>query len=217
MASGGSDLRREAGQRTRECLLRTTLHLLAARGPDGLSLREVTEAAGTNVAAVSYHFGSLRALRDAAVESALETYLDAQLGALAPLSADSTLRELAAAFARPMMHALAVGGPELAIMRTVARVGIDPPDSWGRLTAKFEQTRTDALRVLTARLPEVGHEELTFRTRCAAGLLNWLVMAPIGGELAARPAEQIERWLVPVLTGTLEGHAHPGTGALLRG
>jgi AcrR family transcriptional regulator len=211
MASGRSDLRREAGQRTRECLLRTTLQLLADRGSEGLSLREVTEIAGANVAAVSYHFGSLKALRDAAVESALESYLDSQLGALAPLSADSTLAELAEAFARPMMHALAAGGAELAVMRTVARVGIDPPDSWGRLTAKFEQTRTDALRVLTARLPGVDPEELKFRTRCAAGLLNWLVLAPIGGELAAQPAELIERWLVPVLAGALEGHAHPGT------
>ncbi|WP_250006518.1 TetR/AcrR family transcriptional regulator [Actinoplanes sp. M2I2] len=211
MASERSDLRREAGQRTRECLLRTTLQLLAARGPEGLSLREVTETAGANVAAVSYHFGSLKALRDSAVESALESYLDAQLDALAPLSADSTLAELAAAFARPMMQALAVGGAELAILRTVARVGIDPPGNWGRLTPKFEQTRTDALRVLTARLPGVAHEELVFRTRCAAGLLNWLVLAPIGAELATQPAERIEQWLVPVLTGALEGHAYPDT------
>jgi hypothetical protein len=66
--------------------------------------------------------------------------------------------------------------------------------------------------VLTARLPGVSREELAFRTRCAAGLLNWLVLAPIGDELAAQPAERIERWLVPVVTGALEGSAHPQAG-----
>jgi AcrR family transcriptional regulator len=44
------------------------LDLLAERGGDGVSLREVTGAAQANVAAVSYHFGSLKSLCDAAVE-----------------------------------------------------------------------------------------------------------------------------------------------------
>ena len=34
------------------------LDLLAERGEEGVSLRELTNAAGANVAAVSYHFGS---------------------------------------------------------------------------------------------------------------------------------------------------------------
>ncbi|GAA0525693.1 TetR/AcrR family transcriptional regulator [Paractinoplanes ferrugineus] len=204
-----ADLRREAGQRTRGGLLTATLELLARKGPEGLSLREVTEKAGANVAAVSYHFGSLKALRDAAVETALERYLDAQLEALARLTPDSTLTELAVGFARPMMQALAAGGTELAIIRTVARIGIDPPAGWGRLTGKFEQTRTDALRVLTARLPGIDEQELIFRTRCIAGLLNWLALAPIGAELAAEPAERIEHRLVPILAGALAGQAAP--------
>ncbi|MEV4351050.1 TetR family transcriptional regulator [Actinoplanes sp. NPDC049596] len=204
---GRADMRREAGQRTREGLLSAALDLLALKGPEGLSLREVTEKANANVAAVSYHFGSLKALRDAAVESAMERYLDAQLEALARLTPDSTLNDLAMGFARPMMHALAAGGAELAIMRTVARVGIDPPDGWGRLTDKFVQTRSDALRVLTARLPDVGEQELIFRTRCIAGMLNWLALAPIGAELASESPERIERLLVPVLAGALEGRS----------
>ena len=54
-----------------------TLDLLAERGEDGVSLRELTDAARANVAAVSYHFGSLKSLCDAAIEYALERYLDA--------------------------------------------------------------------------------------------------------------------------------------------
>ncbi|WP_217553934.1 TetR/AcrR family transcriptional regulator [Streptomyces sp. GbtcB6] len=200
-----TDLRREAGQRTREGLQTAALELLSQRGQEGVTLREITDRAGANVAAVSYHFGSLKALCDSAIELALERYLDAQLLELNALGSDATLQDVAVAFARPMMRALAAGGQDLAMMRTVARVGIDPPEGWDRLAGKFDRSRREALRVLTANLPGVGDEELIFRTRCAAGLLNWLALAPIGTELAALSAEQIERQLVPVVAGAFRG------------
>jgi AcrR family transcriptional regulator len=200
-----TDLRREAGQRTRDGLQTAALELLAQRGQEGVTLREITDRAGANVAAVSYHFGSLKALCDAAIEHALEQYLDAQMEALDSLGPTATLHEVAAAFAGPMMRALAAGGQELAVMRTVARVGIEPPQGWERLTGKFDKSRRDALRVLKPNIPGVDEEELIFRTRCAAGLLNWLALAPIGTELAAMSAEQIERQLVPVVAGAFRG------------
>ncbi|MFE3411586.1 TetR/AcrR family transcriptional regulator [Streptomyces mirabilis] len=205
-----TDLRREAGQRTRDGLQTAALELLAQRGQEGVTLREITDRAGANVAAVSYHFGSLKALCDSAIEHALERYLDAQILALDPLGSTSTLQEMAAAFARPMVRALAAGGQDLAVMRTVARVGIDPPQGWERLNGKFDQSRREALRVLTANLPGVDEQELIFRTRCAAGLLNWLALAPIGAELAAMSAEQIEGQLVPVVAGAFRGDAVVG-------
>jgi hypothetical protein len=41
--------------------------------------------------------------------------------------------------------------------------------------------------------------------RQLARRLNWLALAPIGTELAAMPAEQIERRLVPVVAGAFQG------------
>jgi len=205
-----TDLRREAGQRTRDGLRTAALELLAQRGQEGVTLREITDRAGANVAAVSYHFGSLKALCDSAIEYALEQYLDAQLLEIGSLAPTSTLQDLAAAFARPMMRALAAGGEDLAMMRTVARVGIDPPQGWERLNGKFDHSRREALRVLTVNLPGVDEQELIFRTRCAAGMLNWLALAPIGAELAAMPAEQIERQLVPVVAGAFRGDGPAG-------
>ncbi len=205
-----TDLRREAGQRTRDSLQAAALELISQRGQDGLTLREITERAGANVAAVSYHFGSLKALCDSAIEHALERYLDAQMEAIDSLGPTATLTEVAAAFAGPMMRALAAGGQDLAVMRTVARVGIEPPQGWERLTAKFDKSRRDALRVLKPNIPGVDEQELIFRTRCAAGMLNWLALAPIGAELATMPAEQIERQLVPVVAGAFRGDGDVG-------
>ncbi|MFD3581730.1 TetR/AcrR family transcriptional regulator [Streptomyces sp. NPDC058683] len=205
-----ADLRREAGQRTRDGLQTAALELLAQRGQEGVTLREITDRAGANVAAVSYHYGSLKALCEATIEHALERYLDAQLLEIGALGSAATLQEVAAAFARPMMRALAAGGQDLAVMRTVARVGIEPPQGWERLNGKFDQSRREVLRVLTPNLPGVDEQELIFRTRCAAGLLNWLALAPIGTELAALPAEQLERQLVPVVTGAFRGDTPTG-------
>jgi AcrR family transcriptional regulator len=95
MQSARPDQRREVGLRTRTRLLDAALDLLSERGEDGVTLRELTDAADANVAAVSYHFGSLNALREAAVEHAVEGYLDAQHEAMSPLGPEATPEELA--------------------------------------------------------------------------------------------------------------------------
>jgi AcrR family transcriptional regulator len=205
MESVRVDQRREAGLRTRTRLMDAALDLLAERGEDGVSLRELTGAAQANVAAVSYHFGSLKSLCDAAVEYALERYLAAQREAVGALGAEASLEELAAAFAQPMMRALAVGGRDLDVIRIVARAGIDPPKGWARFDASFDRIRAGVLRVLKANVPGVKTQDLIFRTRCAAGLLNWLVLAPVGDELRNRSEKQIARVLVPLLAGAFRG------------
>jgi AcrR family transcriptional regulator len=205
MEAARADQRREAGLRTRARLLDAALDLIAERGEDGVTLRELTDAAGANVAAVSYHFGALQSLCDAAVEQALERYLDAQQEALGTLGPESTLEELAGAFARPMMRALAVGGRELAVMRIVARAGLDPPQGWARFDARFDGIRADVLRVLKASVSDVKDQELILRTRCVAGMLNWLALAPVGGALRSKSEKQLERLLVPVVAGAFRG------------
>jgi AcrR family transcriptional regulator len=205
MESARADQRRAAGERTRTRLMEAALDLIAERGEEGVTLRELTDAADANVAAVSYHFGSLKSLCDAAIDQALESYLDAQEAAVSALSPESTLEELAAAFARPMISALTKGGRDRAVIRIVARAGIDPPEGWHRLDARFDQIRADVLQVLKANLPGVRAPELIFRTRCAAGMLNWLALARVGDELSDKSEKQAERLLVPVVAGAFRG------------
>ena len=181
------------------------LSMLAERGEEGVTLRELTDAADANVAAVSYHFGSLGSLFEAAIEDALERYLDAQQEALSVLGPESTLEELAAGFARPMIHALSSGGRDLAVMRIVARSGIDPPRGWNRLGSRFNRIRADCRRVLKANVPDVKDRELDFRTRAVAGMLNWLVLAPVGQDLRSKSEKQLERLLVPLFAGAFRG------------
>lgn len=44
-------------------------HLFASKGMENVSLRELTTAAGVNLAAVNYHFGSKEALCEAVLDS----------------------------------------------------------------------------------------------------------------------------------------------------
>jgi AcrR family transcriptional regulator len=185
--------------------LGAALDLLSERGEDGVTLRELTDAAEANVAAVSYHFGSLKSLCATAIEHALERYLDAQQASLHTLGPESTLEDLAASFARPMMRALAAGGRDLAVLRIVARAAIDPPEGWDRFDARFDGIRATALPVLKANVPDVKDQELILRARCVAGMLNWLALAPVSAELGNRSEKQLERLLVPILAGAFRG------------
>lgn len=214
--AGKIDQRREAGVRTRTRLMDAALDLLARRGEDGVTLREVTDAAGANVSAVSYHFGSLRSLYDAAIEHALHRYLDDQSEAVSELGPESTLEELATAFARPMIRALTAGGRDLAVIRIVARAGLEPPEAWERFDATFDRINASVLRVLRARIPDVKDRDLIFRTRCVAGMLNWLALAPLGADLMTQSGTQIERRLVPVLAGAFRGLNHVAPGQTIQ-
>ena len=209
MKDGSRDQRREAGLRTRARLTDAAIDLLAERGEGGVTLREVTDSAGANIAAVSYHFGSLQGLCDAAIAHALERYLDAQESAVSSLEPGSTLEDVAAAFSRPMIRALAEGGHDLDVLRIVSRAAIDPPPAWDRFDARFQRIRAIVVRRLRDNVPVVSDGELAFRTRCAAGVVSWVALAPVGRELRGKPRKQIERRVVPVVAGVLAGPA-PG-------
>src|SRR3954452_24517937 len=205
MKPARTDQRRAAGERTRARLMDAALDLLSERGKEGVSLRELTDAADANVAAVSYHFGSLQALLDRAIEDALERYLDAQQAAVSGLGSEPTLEELAAAFTRPMISALTKGGHDRAAIRIVARAAIDPPEGWDRFDARFDQIRADVVRVLRAKLSGVKTRELIFRIRCAAGMINWLALSPVGAELGDMSERQAERRLASIVAGAFRG------------
>ena len=181
------------------------LDMLAERGKDGITLRELTDAAEANVAAVSYHFGSLDSLCDEALEHALEQYLDAQQAVVSTLGSDSTLEELADAFARPMLRALAVGGRELAVMRIVACAGIDHPLRGGIDSPPASIGFVPMFRRVEGQSPgsqgpgvDPAHA-LRRRNVELAGPRAHRVRVP------GQVEKQLERLMVPVVAGAFQG------------
>jgi AcrR family transcriptional regulator len=200
-----TDGRRELGERTRERLLDATRALLAERGEHTVTLRDITEAAGTNVAAVSYHFGSVAALRRATVEQVFEALIDGQIERMQALDDDATVEEIAAAWAQPVITTIRDAGcAEHAFLRIMVRVLSNPaPDLVDWVAATTARADAELLPRLRRALPGVSDEELRFRADSAAGIMNFLVSGGIRVDLRGKTEAELERLLVPVISGAL--------------
>lgn len=109
-------------------ILRAAEQLFAERGIEAVSLRAVMAAAGTNVAAVHYHFGS-----KAALVEALITGRSAEISARRAVlldeleSADTfTPRQLADAFVAPVVETVESGGESWVRFISTLINGTDP-------------------------------------------------------------------------------------------
>jgi AcrR family transcriptional regulator len=205
-----TDGRREVGERTCQRLLDATLALLAERGEDGVTLRDITDAAQANVAAVSYHFGSKDALIQRAINHAIDRVLDAQAVDLEALGDHPTPDGIAGAMVRPVIDALTRDGQELALYRIIVRATIKPTQGCReRLTSQTDRRRDQLLTALRAALPDVDEGPLMFRVESVLGLLDWLVLCAPPAMVVGKTRPQLEELLVPMLVGALAGAGAP--------
>ena len=202
-----SDGRREGGSRTRRRLIETAQELLAEQGEDAIRLRELTAAAQVNVAAVHYHFGSLRALFEVAEAEAVEHIVGAQLAELAALSGDATLHDIAAAYFRPVVQALSSpAGAGRSYLGVLVRLATGPPRELHEWVATTIQRAHDGLHdSLRAVLPDVPDAELSFRVKCVGGIIVELGGWALEPDLRGKTPQQVEELLVPVVAGALAG------------
>jgi AcrR family transcriptional regulator len=202
-----TDARREAGERTRQRLLESTRELLAERGEDGVRLRDITDAAEANVAAVKYHFGSKDALCREAVEQAIRQLLEAQIQRLRELDEDAPIEEIAAAWAQPVISATTASPcAEQAFLRIMARVASDPPPElreW--MASELSRADPEVLAPLRRALPGVPDDELRFRLECAAGILHFMSTGNMRVDLQGKTEDELARLLTPVIAGALAG------------
>ena len=200
-----TDRRRDAGARTKQRLMEATLTLLADRGEDGVTLRDITSKAETNVASVSYHFGSLGALCCETTKHAITQLLDEQMSRLQALDDDATVHDIAGAIAQPIVGAISdPTSPHFSLLRIFDRTLSGPPGEmrdW--LKASLATVDAELMDHLRQALPDVSDDELRFRWDCAAGILRALAAGTARTDLVGKCPEDLERMLVPVLAGTL--------------
>lgn len=203
---------------TRKRLLDAAEQLFAEHGFAATSLRAVTVAAGANVAAVNYHFGSKEGLFRAVVERAMSSVNAERLRLLAELRVASrkpTVEELVRAFVVTGASIVARSGERgTAVARFLGRVMCEPDPAIRRLfgteVGPAEGQYLDALR---AALPHLPPDEVAFRYRAMIGLLG-LHQSGSLGDLhpgrpdmgAAAPENETER-LVTLLAAALDAPA----------
>lgn len=166
---------------TKERILNAAEALFAQRGFDGASLRQLTSAAGVNLAAVNYHFGS----KDKLVEQVFRRRLDAlnteRLAALEKVSGapGTRLEDVLAAFIRPALELSHDNGGSL-FMRVLARAFAEHDDT---LRTFLSENYGHVMRQFTAEfarlLPGLSKEELYWRIDLVTGALT-LAMSGFG-------------------------------------
>lgn len=159
---------------TKERILTAAEALFAQRGFEGASLRQLTAAAGVNLAAVNYHFGS----KDHLVEQVFKRRLDQlnarRLAALKQVSGqpETTLEDVLAAFIRPALDLSHDGGGGL-FMRVLARAFAEHDDD---LRKFLSENYGHVMRQFTAEfarlLPGLSKEELYWRIDLVTGALT---------------------------------------------
>jgi AcrR family transcriptional regulator len=162
---------------TRSRILRAAEALFAERGFDAVSMRDITTAAGVNLASINYHFGSKLALLADVVASRADHLVALRFERLARLQRDRRgrpkLEHVVAAFLRPALEmSREPGGADH--MRLRARLAVE---RIGMSKAQFEQifdaSNQAFVDALQDALPDLPRAEVYWGFHALLGVMNY--------------------------------------------
>lgn len=159
---------------TKERILGAAEELFARHGFEGASLRQLTAAAGVNLAAVNYHFGSKDRLIEEVFRRRLDQLNGRRMAALQKIAGepDTTVENVLAAFIVPALELSHDGNGSL-FMRVLARAFAEHDDT---LRKFLSDNYGHVMRQFTAEfarlLPHLSKEELYWRVDLVTGALT---------------------------------------------
>jgi len=165
-------------KRGKDRILDAAEQLFARHGFYGVSVRDITEAAGVDVALVNYHFGSKRELFTAVFQRRAELLNPERLARLeevrrAALPGVATLEDIVNSFTSPMLERSARGGPGWkSYFALVAQVNNSP--EWGPvlMTQHFDPLVERFIEVLREALPGCSPREVYWGYQFLTGALT---------------------------------------------
>ena len=164
---------------TRESLLDAAEKLFSEHGIQAASLRQITQEASANLAAVNYHFGSKDGLVRAVFHRRLRPMNDERLRRLeeVDLGAEDALEQILRAFLEPLLRLISER-PEgvRGFARLMGRAWSEPSEEVR--TIILEEIRETIDRFLAAFrqiLPQLSDSELMWRFHFVAGAMGHTV------------------------------------------
>lgn len=163
---------------TKTAILDVAERLFASKGFDATSLRDINSAAGVNLAAVNYHFGSKAGLIKTVFERRIVPLNQERLRLLEECEARSgdnpvPLNEILSAFIGPavrLSRGPQSGGADF--MRLLGRILMEPkPAAQTMLEAMFGETGRRFISAFKRTLPDLPEVELCWRINFATGAM----------------------------------------------
>lgn len=190
----GSEIHTDEGVDTREKLLNTAEQLFAEHGLERVSVRDITNAAGANLGAINYHFGSKDRLIAVMFERRLIPMNSERLRRLDEIeaaagSSPASVESILEAFIRPTIE-LSSGG---IFTRLLGRILSEPrPCVEALCKSHFDPVRNRFDAALRRALPHLTSRDVFWRLSFTFGLLHhWLMKSPSWNpEWAADDTEQ---------------------------
>jgi AcrR family transcriptional regulator len=211
----------EAENDTKTRLLNVAERMFADRGFSGVSLRQLTAAAGANLAAVNYHFGSKEGLLTAIFESRCRPVNEARFERLGRCAEGPgrppLLEQIISAFIVPPLSATAESEGGATFTRLRAMLSVEHNELAASLIAKhFDAASTRFIDALAASLPHLSRAEVMWRFYFLLGALYFARVNPAriihlsGGACDAGNVDSVLEQMVPFLAA---GFRAPSVGA----
>jgi AcrR family transcriptional regulator len=197
---------------TKQQIMDVAERLFGEKGFDGTSMRELTTAAGVNLAAVNYHFRSKEGLLDAIFARRLEPMNRRRLELLEQALADAgdglpcLERVLEALVGPPLRLRNDPSGGE-AFFKLVGRIHSEPrPEAQAMFRKYFDEIEKRFLAALRRCLPDLPPVELLWRGIFSVGAMAHTLcqareLAPRHPDLNVEDVDSLVRRLVVFLAG----------------
>lgn len=183
--------RSDRSEDTRDRILEAASNLFAVQGFEGTTLREITDAAQANLAAVNYHFRSKEELVASVIEAAVKPIVAARMTSLDEcLSHTPDIRMLSLALVQPL-YELSIGEHRNRVL-LLMQLRPDPDQSVNVLVAQhFAPLHRRFVSELKLVLTHLTDAEIALRYDCARGaILQTLVELAPARELIGIPPVQ---------------------------
>ncbi|MEA1902476.1 MAG: TetR/AcrR family transcriptional regulator [Actinomycetota bacterium] len=163
---------------TREQVIEAAEVLFARNGYSATSLREITETARVNIAAVNYHFGSKEKLLIEILDRVVGPINAKRMNLLDQIetAGEATVVEVLTAFLLPdlqVLNELRARNPELP--RFVSRMYSEGTELMTRIMGRqFAEVQTRFYRAFEKALPDIERDDIAWRLHCVVGIVVYL-------------------------------------------
>ena len=183
--------------------------LLLTKGESGITLRDITDSANANVAAVAYHFKSKDELIALVFHGAIEEVTKLQVERVEALPKNHSLRQLIEVWLHPLLGATGPNDRESKLWRIIQRGASEKaPGLASSMASSSNTVEKILLPMLATHLSHLDMDELLFRHNAILGGLAGLASNPIElGMAKGQSQKRSKEFLINWIIGSLKGPA----------